>query len=127
MSQAQEAYALLQEVDRLLANIEVRIQRIEGGAEGAEGTERLDRLKETLATFRQLERLVLRWLVLAQRLGLPEDITKAITIISKLIVVLRMWQMSTNLMMMSNPISAALGVAGLVGTVLSFSDIVMGY
>ena len=118
MSEIREAYDLLTQIDRLLADIELKINRIEGQAPA---------LERNLGSFRQLERLALRWLVLARHMGLPEDVDSAINKIAKLIVMLRMAQMSLNMLMMGNPVTAAIGFAGMMTTLVSASDVMAGY
>jgi len=118
MSQIQEAYQTLAEIDRLLASIELKITRIEGNAVT---------LERNLTSFRELERLALRWLVIAQRMGLPEDVGNAINRISRLIVAIRMLQMSSNMLLATNPVTAAIGLAGMLGGMATLNDALVGY
>jgi hypothetical protein len=118
MSEIQQSYALLQEIDRLLADIELKINSIEG---------KQPKLEKSLDTFRQVERLALRWLVLAQRMGLPEDVDGAVGKIAQLISAIRMLDISMNLMLATNPYTAAIGVAGLIGSAMTMSDVLAGY
>ena len=120
MSQIQEAYQTLAEIDRLLADIELKITNITN-------TETAQRLETNLNTFRQLERLALRYLTLARRMGLPEDVGAAIDFLARLVVVIRMAQISISMMMATNPLTVAIGVAGLVGTAVSMTDTFAGY
>jgi hypothetical protein len=117
MSEIQESYALLQEVDRLLADIELKISNIERKAPVME---------RNLQTFRQLERVAMRYLILARQLGLPEDAEKAINVLARLLMVLRMVQMTMNLATWGPlGIVAAIPAAGM--TALSFASITEGY
>lgn len=109
---------MLQEIDRLLSNIQAKINAIEG---------KRPQLENTLRTFQQVERLALRWLVLARRMGLPEELDAAISKIAGLITAIRMLQIAGNLAMASNPVTAAIGVAGLLGSVYTFGDVLAGY
>ena len=118
MSEIQEAYATLQEIDRLLAGIELKIRMIEGVQ---------PKLEDTLETFRDIERLALRWLVLARRMGLPEDMDAAVGTVARVISALRMLDISINLMLASNPYTAAIGVAGLIGSAMTMNDMLAGY
>ena len=118
MSEIQETYTLLTETDQLLSNIEAKIDSIES---------KQPQLEITLQTFQQIERLALRWLVLSRRLGLPDDTARAIDLIARLISSIRMLQLSMSLMYATNPLTAAIGVAGLVGGVMSFGDAFAGY
>lgn len=118
MSEIQESYQLLQEVDRLLAEIEAKISVIEGSA---------PKLESTLKTFTQLEQLALRWLVLARRMGLPEELDRGINLVARMISAIRMMQMASSLLMMTNPVTFAIGAAGLLGGALSLTDAFAGY
>ena len=118
MSQIQEAYQTLAEIDRLLASIELKINRIEGKA---------PQLERTLNSFREVERLALRWLVLARRMGLPEDAEQVVNVLARVVTMIRMYQISINLLLATNPVTAAIGVAGLLGVAVSATDVLAGY
>lgn len=118
MSQIQEAYQTLAEIDRLLADIELKITKIEGQA---------PTLERNLDTFRQVERLALRWLAIARRMGLPEEVDAAVNRIAQLITSLRMLQIASNLILTMHPLTAAIGVAGLIGGSMSLTDVFAGY
>ena len=118
LAETQELMRTMQELMTLLQGVEAKTEKLNAD---------YPRTKETLATFRQLERLALRWLVLAKQMGLPDDATRAIDTIAKLIVVLRMAQMSLNMMMMSNPVTALIGVAGIIGTAATLPSMLEGY
>ena len=118
LAETQELMRTMQELMTLLKGVEEKTEKLNAD---------YPRTKETLATFRQLERLALRWLVLAKQMGLPDDATRAIDTIAKLIVVLRMAQMSLNMMMMSNPVTALIGVAGIIGTAATLPSMLEGY
>jgi len=120
MSQIQEAYQTLAEIDRLLADIELKITNITN-------TDTAQKLESNLDTFRQLERLALRYLVLARRMGLPEDVGAAIDFLARLVTTIRMAHISLNMMMASNPLTAAIGIAGLMGTAITMTDSFAGY
>jgi hypothetical protein len=66
---------------------------------------------------------------LIERLGLPPEIEKAIRKVQQLVMTLRMLQISLNLMLASNPVTAALGIAGLLGTAaeLGSGSLLEGY
>jgi hypothetical protein len=81
---------------------------------------------ERLATFRQLERVALRYLLLARRIGLPDDVNRATQFLTRILVMLRMAQMSIA-MMATGPIGILLGVAGIGLTVMSLADMSEGY
>jgi hypothetical protein len=106
------------QIDKLLADIELKINNIEG---------KRVQVENTLKTFQQVERLALRYLVLARRMGLPEELDAAIGKIAQLITAIRMLQIAADLAMASNPVTAAIGVAGLLGSVYTFGDVMAGY
>jgi len=85
----------------------------------------LPRTKETLSTFKDIERVALRYLALSRRMGLPEDIEKATQTLTELIVMIRMAQMSYTMLTAGTPIGLLLGAAGIAMTALSASDFVM--
>lgn len=85
------------------------------------------KLESTLKTFQQVERLALRYLVLARRMGLPEDVDAAINLVARLITSIRMLQISLSMLYATNPLTAAIGVAGLIGGAVSITDSLAGY
>lgn len=120
MSQIQEAYQTLAEIDRLLADIELKITKITN-------TDTQQKMERTVSTFREAERLAIRWLALGRQLGLPEQVDAAITKIAQLVTTIRMLQISLSLMMATNPLTAAVGVAGLLGSVVTVTDVFARY
>ena len=85
------------------------------------------KLESTLHTFQQVERLALRWLVLARRMGLPEDADQVVNVLARVVTMIRMYQISINLLLATNPVTAAIGVAGLLGVAVSATDVLAGY
>ena len=112
-------YDLLTQIDAILKGINLATEKIERQA---------PRMEKNLNLFRTLERLALRWLTLTKYMGLPPNMTVAVDKMSQILVTMRMFQMSLNLMMASNPLTAGIGIAGLIGTAISFSgSILEGY
>ena len=60
-------------------------------------------------------------------MGLPEEADGAIAKIAQLISTIRMLQISMNLMLASNPLTMGIGVAGLIGSAMTMSDVLAGY
>jgi hypothetical protein len=118
VSDAQQVYNLLVQIDALLRNVEAKTTTL---------TRDLPKTQETLKTFNQLERVTLRYLAISRRMGLPDDVDNAITKLMQIISTIRMAQMSINMMMMSNPATIALGIAGAVMTMATAADIMVGY
>lgn len=110
--------ALLTEISRILDGIDVKSTKLNAD---------LPRSKETLATFRQLERVVLRYLVLARKMGIPEEYDRAIDAITKLIVLVGMLQMSFNMLAMTTPYGLVMGVAGGLLTAATLPSLLEGY
>jgi hypothetical protein len=109
---------ILQEIDAILKGINLATEKIE---------QKAPVLRENLGTFRQIERLALRWLVLAKRMGLPDEVSGAIDKIAQLVVTIRMAMMSINLMMATNPLTVGIGIAGLIGSAASMGTMLEGY
>ena len=118
LAETQQIFDILVRIDAILNNIDVKSEKIQ---------REMPKTEQSLATFRQLERLALRWLILSRQMGLPPEVQRQIDFIMKLIVTIRMAQMSINMMMMSNPATALIGVAGIIGTAASMSGMLEGY
>lgn len=118
LSETAQIYELLMKIDEILSGITVKSADFERNAPITQ---------KNLATFKQLERLALRWLALGKKFGLPVDISNAVDKLSELIVTVRMAQISINMMMATNPITALIGVAGIIGTAASMGSMLEGY
>jgi hypothetical protein len=115
-AETQQIMADLKEIMALIDGVTIKTEKLNNN---------LPRTKETLSTFRDIERVALRYLVLARRMGLPEDVEKATQVITELIVMIRMAQMSYNMLTSGTPIGLLMGAAGMAITVLSASDFMM--
>jgi hypothetical protein len=100
LSETREIMSVLQEIMALLNNVEFKTKVI---------NEDLPKTQKAFSVFRQLEQVILRYLVLARKMGLPNDINQAISSVAKLIVVVRMLQMTISM--------AAKGPLGLIGAI----------
>jgi hypothetical protein len=120
LAETQQIYDVLVQIDAILKGIEVKTVALQ---------QRAPAVRENLKTFMQLERLALRYLVLARRMGLPEEYEQAVNAISRLVVSMRMAMISINLMMASNPVTMAIGFAGLAGVAIELGSgsILEGY
>ena len=118
LSETAQIYEYLVKIDALLSNIQVKTEKIERD---------MPQTRASLETFKEIERLALRWLVLARRMGLPEEINNAISLITRLISSIRMLQISLNLLMATNPLTMAIGIAGLIGSAYTMADTFAGY
>ena len=119
-AEAQEMFVLLQNMDQILANIQEKIMALN---EDSGPTS----VRETTVRLYQVERLAIRWLALGRRMGLPEDIGKAIDLIARLTVVIRMLHISYNLLMSTNPVFMAIGFAAAIGSLFTMIDAGEGY
>jgi hypothetical protein len=60
-------------------------------------------------------------------MGLPEGVAQATEILSRLVVTIRVVQMSYNMLMLGTPFGWAMGAAGIAMSGLSLYDSVAGY
>lgn len=114
----QQMLSLAQQIMNVLNNTNVAVEKVE---------RQTPVIRDNLENFRQLERIALRYLALAKQMGLPEDVNRAVTSLSQLIVMIRMAQMSLNALMSSNPYTMAIGIAGLIMTATSAGNVLEGY
>ena len=77
-----------------------------------------------MSNFNKLEDIAVRYLAIAKRMGLPDDVQQSVDAIARLIVLIRSAQMAMNLFMLSNPYGWALGAAGMVMVGFSAVDTV---
>jgi hypothetical protein len=86
----------------------------------------LPKTNEALMTFRQLERIMLRYLAIANRMGLSEDAQKQIQILSKIIVTVRMLEMSMRMLSAGTPYGMLMSIAGFAMTGFAMYDAMTG-
>ena len=99
----QQIYIMLQEIDRLLAHVEVQ----------SRATER--QLTNTIESFNSVEQVALRYLTLLNRANLPEDQQQLITVLAQVAVAARAAQMAvTSFMMATGPTGILFATLGLV-------------
>jgi hypothetical protein len=116
LSDTAQIYELLMQIDAVLNGINVKTEKVERQA---------PQLRENLATFRQLEQIALRYLIISRRMGLPENVQQATEQLTALIIIARQAQMTINLLMLGTPAGYLLGAAGLILTIFSASDFTM--
>jgi hypothetical protein len=112
LAETQELMRTMQELIRLLDGVDVKANKI---------IDKVPDLKKAGATFQQAERLAVRYLALARRMGLPEQIEQATQLVSQLVVMMRMLQISTS-MISGGGIGALIGIAGIIGVVMTAND-----
>lgn len=104
MSQIQEAYTTLAEIDRLLANIELKITNITSSGKRAE-------LTETVNLYKEIVKAARTWLLLVDRMGLPEDAKELITQGQRIIVIFNQMYRAGMLLFSGSPWGVATGIA----------------
>ena len=130
MSQIQEAYSLLTQIDKLLADIELKIQRIETGGGPSQPA-----LKELTASFTKVERIFVRYLALSKTFCGSEDGRVLLNLLARISVQLQMIYMSGSqiaggvaAMASGNLFFGALGIAGgVAGFGMSQASMLEGY
>ena len=125
LAETQELMRTMQELMTLLGSVEAKTTKLN---EAAPQTEK------TLQTFKQLERVSLRYLAISRRMGLPDDAEKVIQVVTKLIIIIEMARMSLRLLaggVATTPggiaIAIASGAAGLIMAGLSAGSALEGY
>ena len=118
LSETQEIMSVLQEIMALLNNVEFKTTKINND---------LPKTKDSLATFQQLERVALRYIALARRMGVSEDIDNAIAKFAELIVVINMVYMSFNMLQRGTPIAVLSFIATISMSILSAGNMLEGY
>jgi hypothetical protein len=117
LSAIQESYSLLVQVDQLLESIEARINSIEMKS---------PRIERALGSFRDAERIALRFLAIPRKMGLPENIDRMIERIAQLVVVLRMAQIAMGQLALGTLAGALTGGAGFFLVALTgYSNVMM--
>jgi len=107
--------------------VEQTLQGIEERITGLNRSSGTGSLRTTKIHLYQIERLAIRWLALGRRMGLPDDAGRAIDLLARLTVTIRMLHIASNLLMSSNPVFVALGGAGAIGSILQMIDSAEGF
>jgi hypothetical protein len=118
LSETRELLQILVEINTILTGITVKTTDLKN---------KTPMISKNLGSFRQLERVALRYLALAQRFGLPDDVDKAASAVARLIVLLNMAQMSMNMLMKGTAVGWAMGIASFGMTALSAGNMMEGY
>jgi hypothetical protein len=113
LAETREIMQMLQEILAALNKVEVKTGKL---------TSDLPKIKEDISTFREAERLALRYLALARRMHLPEHAQQAAQIAASIIVIIRMLQMSMGLIG-GGGLGVLIGFAGIAGAMLSVNDL----
>lgn len=116
LAETQELMATMKELVALLSEVETKTAKL---------IAETPQIETAGTSFRQVERVALRYLTLARRMGLPNEVAQATQVISQLIIMIRMAEMSLNMLSKATPFGIALGAAGLLMTALSATDFMM--
>jgi hypothetical protein len=114
LAETQELMATMKELTALLSGVEAKTDDL---------IAKTPKIEETATTFRQAERIALRYLAIARRIGLPDQIGQATQVIAELLVMIRMLQMSLTMLELSTPYGWAMGLAGIGSVVLSLPSL----
>ena len=107
-----QIYTMLQQISRLLDEVDTKTDDV---------TEKTQTSRESLM---KLEAVALRYLTIARQFGLPDNIERSITLITSLIVALRMAQTTlASLQLSMGPIGWASFIASGALTTISFGSI----
>jgi hypothetical protein len=116
LAETQELMRTMQELMALLGHVEAKTNAL---------IEKTPRIQKAGATFRDAERLAIRYLAIARRMGLPDQIEQATQVISQLVVMIRMLHISVS-MISGGGIGALIGIAGVASVVMTSNDM-LGY
>ena len=117
LAETQELMRTMQELMDLLSDVETKTTELNND---------LPRTKGTLATFKQLERVALRFLVVVRKMGLPQDYEKMLQSLSKILIMLNMIHMSFN-MMQRGPLGGFMAIFSLTGIGMAMPSMLEGY
>jgi hypothetical protein len=117
LAETQELMRTMQELMALLNGVEQKTATLNAD---------LPRTKDNLATFQQLERVAVRYLSLVRRMGLPDEAQKQIEFLSRIIVTIRMVQISYNMLVAGTPLGILSGIAGIAMAGMSLYDTMEG-
>lgn len=116
LSDAQQLHAHLQEICKLLDEIDIKTAKTE------------ENIRTNSESFKDLERVALRYLALANRMGLPSDIQQQVSLIARLIVLVRAAQIAiASLEASTGPVGLAMFAASGIMLGLSVGDTLGGY
>ena len=118
LAETQELMRTMKELMALLNNVQAKTEKIVADT---------PKVKDSLASFKQLERVSLRYLAIVRRMGLPDALQQQIQLLAQLITTVRMLQISYTMLTSTTPIGVLMGVAGVVLTGFSIYDSMEGY
>ena len=108
-----EMYGLVQEMATLLGQLETRVDSLKARAD----------MTEEFLTTQQFERILYRVMSIIKRMGLPENLQAAISLMSRAIMTARMLTMSLHFLEMATPYGWFMGFTGIISTSLSAAEI----
>lgn len=118
MSEIQQVYELLSEINDMLGEVEQKTQALETAA---------PKLQETAMTAQQVTRILSRMNHLLAHMGLPKEIDLVIGRLQKMVFMLRMALMSINMLSMGTPYGMIFGLMGFASIAISAPSLMEGY
>lgn len=104
LSEAQAVYELLLKIDQLLSGIETKTENL---------IRELPQTRESLMTFRQAERVALRYVALVRRISGSDRADQLIQILTRVLIIMRMLEISGIMLFSGTPYGILLGIAGI--------------
>jgi hypothetical protein len=117
-AETQQIMADLKEIMALIDGVTIKTEKV---------VQNTPKIRESLSAYTQLERITLRYLTVARKMGMPDDVQQQMQLISQLIVTVRMLQMSYTLLASTTPLGIIMGVAGLALSGFAIYDSLEGY
>lgn len=118
LSETQEIFQLLTQIDKLLADIELKINTIQGN---------LPQTREALLTTRETLRLTTRLFHLFAHMNFPPNIQQAMNIMNKMIFTVRALYVSMKLLESTTLYGQIMGVIGVATLAVSGGSMLEGY
>jgi hypothetical protein len=116
LAETQQIFDLLVKIDAILNGIEVKTEQLEKSS---------PKIKGEIDSFNQLERIALRYLAVARQMGLPDNVQTAINILTRLIVIIRMAQITLMNLATGGTYGTLIAISGFLMTTFAISDFTM--
>jgi hypothetical protein len=118
LGETQQIFQLLTEIDKLLGDIQVKVNQIENTGGG--GSSKL------MEQYSDLNRAVRTYLRLANKPGIGGDVGKAITLLSQLVAMLYQAQVAYTALLSATGIGFPIALAGIIMTGLTAGNLITG-
>ena len=107
LAETQQIFAVLEQINALLNNINITTDKI---------VAQTPKMQETTLSLREGERMAIRYLSVIRSMGLPDNANAVITTFTRLIVILRMAQMTLLSLGSGGAYGTLMGIAGFMLT-----------